>query len=109
MANKVRNYQHELLALCRSSPKHRVKMLKTAHLGLIKCICECALNVLKERIPINKSQKRRLSRYKKILRKLVKKRGNLKHKKRIILQTGGSLLLSLIPIAISALSSLFSR
>ena len=107
MAKEARKYQHELLALCHSSPQHRLRMLKSAHLGLVKCICECALNVLKERIPTNKSQKRRLSRFKKVLRKLAAKRGSLKHKKRIIVQSGGSFLLSLIPIAISALSHRF--
>ena len=79
-------------------------LLEAANSGEIRSIAECALNLLKNRIRLNSSQKRKLKRHKETLRYIAKKNTNIKKKKRALQQRGG-FLTSLLPLAISALTS----
>ena len=69
------------------------------------CLCECAKNLLKGNVPLTPAQKKSLSRRKKELRDLSRKRVSLKKKKKIV-QSGGFLGALLGPI-ISVLGGLF--
>ena len=75
-------------------------MLENAKNDLIECICEISLNVLKATAPISRQSKKRLTRHKTSLRKLVDRKLSLK-KKRNIIQSGDflpALLGAVIPI-----------
>ena len=80
-------------------------MLKGASPDLIKALCECSLNILKGRIKLSPTQKKKLSRHKKNLRLLATKKSTLKHRKRV-LQKGGFLGALLGPV-LGVLRSLF--
>ena len=99
MTSKLRKYVGHLQALSGSSPRMCKAIVKTADPGLVKCLCECALNVIKGTVPITQHQKRRLARRKTDLRNLVKSKTSAKTKKRI-LQKGG--ILPLIPLIAKA-------
>lgn len=94
-----------LLALCHADARQRVALLRTADKNLIKCICECALNVLHGVVELKDSQKIRLKKHKKILRVLTKKSEKSRGKrvwnrrKKTLIQSGGSFL----PILLSPL------
>ncbi|KAL7289431.1 hypothetical protein TKK_0016627 [Trichogramma kaykai] len=94
-----------LTALVHSDSKQRLALLKNADDSFVRCICECALNVLRGNVPVK--NKNRLRKHKSILRKLVTlKAGEKKRwakKKRIILQTGGAFLPALIAPVLGAL------
>ena len=83
-------------------------VIKNADSGLIKCISECALNILKGNVPISPHQKSKLTRYKKDLRSLAQRRVSLKSRKRV-LQKGGFLGAILAPIITGVLGSLVGR
>ena len=68
-------------------------------------ICEIFLNVLKGTAPISRQYKKRLTRHKTLLLKLVDRKLSLKKKKNII-QSGG-LLPALLGAVIPILESLF--
>ena len=72
---------------------------------LVQSLCECAHNILNGNIPLKKSQKGRLRRYKKDLRALVKRKTALHERKRI-LQKGGFVGALLAPFAKSLLAPL---
>lgn len=72
----------------------------------IKCMCECSRNIIKGNVPLSAAQKTALSKRKKDLRKLARKKTSLKDKKRIV-QKGGFLGSLIAPIA-SILGGLFS-
>ena len=95
MTSKLRKYGGHLHALSVSSPRMCKAIIKNADPGLVKCLCECALNVIKGNVPITPDQKRRLARYKTDLRNLAKSKTPAKTKKKI-LQKGGVLPLALI-------------
>jgi len=57
----------------------------------MNCITECVLNVLKGNIALPGCVKRKLSKNKLALRKLVDKQVPITGKKRLILQRGGSI------------------
>lgn len=95
-----------LRALCHLSNKQRVAILKKADPKLIRCICECALNILRGNVALKHSYKRRLKRHASILRRLVDKNASWKNKKRLIVQRGGFLPLLLAPILGTVLSRL---
>ena len=80
-------------------------VLENAKNDLIECICEISLNVLKGTAPISRQYKKRLTRHKTSLRKLVDRKLSLK-KKRNIIQTGG-FLPALLGAVIPILGSLF--
>lgn len=85
--------------------KRRKMLLEAASSEEIRAIAECALNLLKNRIGLNSGQKRKLKRHKETLRYVAHKGTNIKKKRRAMQQKGG-FLTSLLPLAISAVSSL---
>lgn len=98
-----------LHALCYLSPEQTKSLLKHADLKLIKCICECALNILNGNITLNKHQKGTLSKHRLLLRKLAENRGTWKKKKNLVIQRGGGFLpLLLAPLLGSILSNIFA-
>ena len=93
--------------LYKAKPKVRKAILANADPSVIRSICECCYNVLKGNVPMSKSQKARLRRYKNTLRFMVdRSRGLQQKKKRIVVQQGGFLPALLAPIIGGVLSSL---
>ena len=82
-------------------------ILKSAPPDLVRALCECSLNVLKGNIKLNATQKKRLRRYKNILRTLAAKKSAVKTRKRM-LQKGGFLGALLGPV-LGVLGSLLGR
>ena len=97
-----------LRALCHLDAYQRRAVLKVAKPEFIKCICECALNVLHGNVPLKQSEKMKLKRHRHCLRKLAEKKGTWKSKQKFIVQKGGFLPLLIAPILGSLLSNLFS-
>ena len=97
MSAKIRKFTPHLKILATSRPKVCKVLLKSASGDLIKCLCECVLNVIKGNVPLTPAQKRRLKRHKKDLRFLAKRNSSLTKKKKV-LQKGGLLPAVLAPI-----------
>ena len=95
---KLRKYAHHLQYLKATTPALAKAIIKSADKGLVNCLCEVGLNVLKGNVPITPQQKRKLSRHKQDLRRIVKRGVGLQSKKRI-LQKGGFLGALLGPLA----------
>lgn len=96
-----------LHALRHLNKQERNSILRKADTGLIKNICECALNTLKGNIPLDKKEKQRLRRYAGCLRKLSTRRGSWGCKRKYIIQNGGFLtpLLSAVAGILAAIIS----
>ena len=103
MSQRINKYKHHLKFLSECESKHCTHLLKNANGDLIKCICECALNVLCGNIPLDTSQKNNLQKYKHQLRSLTSRK-NITQKKKII-QKGTGLLPFLLAPVITALGS----
>jgi hypothetical protein len=97
MSNRMLKNFDQLRLLKEMSPKIRKRILKECKNNLLCCLCESALNILKGNVPLKKSQKTRLSRFKKNLRKLASKKTANKIKRRIV-QTGGFIGALLTPV-----------
>lgn len=86
-------------------------MIKAADGDLVRCLCECALNILKGNVRLTPPQKSKLTRHKHSLRQLAS--GKLKiGKKKKILQKGGflsALLAPLIPVVGGLLGSIVGK
>jgi len=106
MSQTLRKFSPYLRVLHKSSPKVR-KTLTKKHCSpeFIKCICECAKNVLAGNVALSPEHKRRLKRHKHSLRKLALKKTPMKTKKKIV-QSGGFLGALLGPI-VKVLGGLF--
>ena len=102
-------YSGHLHCLSKASPITCKAILKCADAGLIRCLCECVLNILKGNVAISPSQKQKLSQHKKSLRKLIDKREGLKKKKKILQKGGflGALIPAIAPIITNLLGGLF--
>lgn len=98
VAVKLRKYAAQLHCL-RTAPPATVKaVVKSADRGLVQCLCECSLNILKGHVRLSAAQKKKLARHKRDLRSLVARKTKLASKKRI-LQKGGFLPALLAPLA----------
>ena len=95
----------KLLAKC--TPAQRKAILKAADEALVRTICECILNVLKETVPVSKPAKRKLT-HKKSLIALAEKSTPLHKKKKILVQHGGNFLGVLLPPVLRVLSSILT-
>lgn len=98
MSRRVREFAPTLRLLNRCSESEKKVYLKSIlNKDLIHCICECAQNLLRGKVPLNRRQKSALIRRKNSLRELVKRSVSLTKKKKII-QSGGFLGALLGPI-----------
>lgn len=94
-----------LHALIYAPPRLRKALIHHSDKEFIRCICECALNLLHGNIPLKDCEKSKLCKHKKILRKLADRKQCLSSKKQIISQKGGAFLPMLLAPLISALIS----
>ena len=104
----VRKHAAMLQMIAKARPDLRKTLVKMADEDVIRAICECADNTLKGHVHLTSVQKRRLARYKKTLRRLVKRGEGWKKKRDLILQSGGFLLPLLAPVLGSVLAALIS-
>jgi hypothetical protein len=106
MSAQLKKFAPYLRLLHKAKPKVRKAMLKKyCNDNFVRCICECAANLLKGNVRLTPAQKTQLSRRKRLLRKLVLKKPSLKSKRKIV-QSGGFLGALLGPI-IKIVSGLF--
>ena len=90
MAQWLRKNHDFLKVLAKCTPAQRKAILKVADEALVKTICECVLNILKETVPLSKLGKRKLLANTKSLIALAEKSTLLTKKKRILVQHGGN-------------------
>jgi hypothetical protein len=78
--------------------------------NVVKSICNAALNTAQGSVHLNRTQKRVLSQNRRFIDKLIQKGEPVSKKRKILVQSGGSLIGLVIPTILSAvLSSLGSR
>ena len=106
MSAVVRRALPLLKVLVDARPKFKKAIIKHAPTELVTAISEIVLNLIKGVIKLTAHQKKRLSRYKKELLALAKKKVSQGKKRKILVQKGGSAAVSiLVPLALSLLSS----
>ena len=103
MSDRVRRNIDFLNVLAKCNKKQRQAILEHCDKDLILALSEIAINVLKGIVKLTPAQKAKLNRFKKHLRKLAERQVPIKHKKRFLVEKGGSLLLSLLPPVLSFL------
>ena len=108
MAQRLRTNHDFLKLLAKCTPAQHKAILKEADDALVKTICECILNVLKETVPVSKPAKRKLLAHKKSLIALAEKSTPLNKKKKILVQQGGNFLRVLLPPVLRVLSSILA-
>jgi hypothetical protein len=108
MANHVRKHAAILRTIQKARPDLRKSLIQLADEDLIRCICECADNTLKGNVKLTPAQHKKLSRYKKVLRRIAKKGESWRAKRKVISQCGGALPALLIPILGTVVTSLIS-
>ena len=108
MAQRLRKNHDFLKLLVKCTPAQRKAILKEADDSLVRTICECLFNVLKETVPVSKPAKRKLLKHKKALTTLAEKSNPLNKKKQILVQHGGNFLSVLLPRVLRVLSSLLT-
>lgn len=72
---------------------------------LVDAVCECAYNVMKNKVKVKTTTRKKLVKYHPHLLALSTKKTPRQVKKKIILQTGGALFPLLIPPVLGVLSS----
>jgi len=99
MSRRLQKYSQYLRKLHRASPKVQKKLLKKTNQDteFVKCLCECARNIIKGNVKLNGVQRDKIRRRKQSFRKLALKKTPLREKRRIV-QTGGFLGALLGPI-----------
>ena len=108
MAQRLRKNHDFLKLLAKCTPARCKAILKVADDGLVRTICECVLNILKETIPISRPAKQKLSAHKKSLIALAEKSTPIIKKKQILVQHGGNFLINLLPPVLRVLSSILA-
>jgi hypothetical protein len=109
MSERVRRNIDFLSVLAKCNKKQRKALIEHCDSDLIVTLSEIAINVLKGVVKLSPAQKAKLHRFKKHLRSLATRQTPIKHKKRFLVQSGGSLLLTLLPPVISFLQQAFSK
>jgi hypothetical protein len=106
MKRTKENY-HTLHVLKQARTKLLKAIISNCDRDLVNCISECVLNVLNGNIALTGCEKRKLSKHRLALRKLVDKQLPITDKKRLILQRG-VFILPLLAGVLPTLTSLIS-
>ena len=89
--------------------KKRNLLLNYGNADQMRAVSECAHNLLQGNVPMKSPEVKKMKRFKTSLRGLANPRMSVDKKKRLLSQQGGGFLGSLIPLAVTALSSLFGN
>ena len=106
MAQRLRRNHDFLKLLVKCTTTQCKAILKVADNALVRTICKCILNILKEIVPVIKQAKRKLLAHKKSLIALAEKSTPIEKKKKILVQHGGNFLSVLLPPVLHVLSSI---
>ena len=100
--------KHYLTLLSTSKQKNRRnKLLDAANTNEIKAISECVKNIIEGNVPISDGDLKILKRHKQVLRSVARRCYSVK-RKRVLLKQKGGFLISLLPLALTALTKLIS-
>jgi hypothetical protein len=105
---RMKSNYSALELLKNAKPKLRKAIISNCDPNLLKCISECALNVLHGNVNLSGCSIRKLRKHKSQLRKVADKRVSHAKKKKLIGQRGG-FLLPLLSAVLPALASLVFR
>ena len=105
MSARVKRQAPVLKALAKAHPHVCQVILKGADKDLLKCLSECAYNILRGNVKLKPAEKARLTKYKQKLRKVADKKTSLKQKQKLV-QTGGFLPALLAPLLTSVIAPL---
>lgn len=94
-----------LKALTVLDKRQRIALLATSPNKLILALCELIDNVIHNKVKLNEKDRKRLQRYRSILREIADRKVSIKKKRQHLVQTGGAILPLLIP-AVAAIASL---
>ena len=105
MSARVKRQAPILKVLAKADPHICQAILKGAPNDLLKCLSECAYNILRGNVKLKPAEKARLTKYKQKLRKVADEKSSLKEKQKV-LQTGGFLPALLAPLLTSVIAPL---
>lgn len=105
----LRKYHGPLIALATTREgKNKQALLRALDPKVIQILAQIASNIVNGDIKITESQRKKLTRYKDILRKLRDNK-NIHTRRRILIRQKGGFLPFLIPLAASALGGVLGK
>ena len=93
----------------KKNKKEIIHLIKNSKANEINSLSEVAFNILNGSLPCTRHRKKILKKKLRDLRLLGDKKTVNKSKKRVLMKGGGFLLSALIPVAISAITSLLNK
>lgn len=94
-----------LKAIVYLKPQARLSLLRVADRSLVTAVCECALNILKGKVPVTDTQRKRLSKEKESIRSLSRSKGSWKSKRILIVKKSDTVIPLIISIALEFLKN----
>lgn len=98
----------DLISKCKNSKDRKVFLQKGSD-EFIKAIIEIVLNVLKGNVDLTEKIKKKLKKYKRVMRKIICPKVSLKFKRRVLIQKGGFLNVILPALIGGVLSFIFEK
>ena len=92
----MKKQYHMLNALNECSPAERKQLLRIARPELIHAICDCIVNVVYGKVPINNYKKCQLKKKVAVLKKLSSSKEPAAKKKKLLIQHGGGFLSTIL-------------
>ena len=104
-------YHPLLIALAKGDLSLQRNILKSCNDSFIRLLAQISLNLLYGNINISASQKRRLGKYKRILRKFANRRvgSSVKAQRNLLVRQTGGFLPFILPLVATAIGGLVSR
>ena len=93
----------------KKNKKEIIHLIKNSKANEINSLSEVAFNILNGSLPCTRHRKKKLKKKLHDLRLLGDKKTVNKSKKKVLMKGGGFLLSALIPVAISAITSLLKK
>lgn len=88
----VKKHLPILKLLQSAKPKLRKSIVANCELDFINTLVECVFNSVNGNIPLTEAEKQKLKKFKTLLRKILKTKGGLCQKRKLIVQSGGGFL-----------------
>jgi hypothetical protein len=98
VGKRIRKNFVKLVELGSGNPEVRTRILEHADDDLVNAVCECASNVAQGNVMLTQQQRRRLNKYKRLTRKICRKKYPVKKRRKLLQQQGGFLPALLAPV-----------
>ena len=108
-SSRIQKHKDFIKVLLKAKPKLRQALLTHSDTDCIRCLCDIVFNIRTGKISLSSKERKKLKKYKMLMKNVTTKNVPLKRRRSIFIQKGGGLFTILLPAVLSAVTALIAK